>query len=586
MCGIAGIIDFSRPSAGSADALARMRLRLRHRGPDGEADAFGSFAALTHTRLAMLDPGHGTQPLRSDDGRYTLVYNGELFNEASLRAELGGSFRTRCDTETVLLAWQRWGPEAIGRLDGMFAFFVWDEVEQAGFAVRDPLGVKPLAYRTDVGFAFASEAQALTVLSPVAPRANLTAVVEALVAPAFSGVLRPAFADIEYLPPGHWLRVDADGVRVRRHFSWSPRVDPSHVVTPQALRDALRDATLANLRADAPLGIFLSGGLDSSLLAAFAAAAGHHPPVFTVTFEGQAAWDASTSAIIDADDTPFAVEVARELGLPHHLVRCGRGRIADEIAAVARSNDALPAWEQELTQRCLARAAAEAGVKGILVGDAADETHYGYHFLLDAVATSGPAAIMRRLGTVEISPEVDADPIGHLDRHYRAEVAEAGEDFAAPERRIAATTQLIVRRWLPRLLHNGDTHCMAFSVEPRVPFAARPVIDAAQRVSPQTALAGGQSKAHLRAAARGVLPESLRTRRKSALPKDQDVAAIYQRLARDVVADPHPLVRAVVSQPWLARLASAPRLDEGERAAVFRVLGLQAWARAHEVAAP
>src|SRR5262249_18065832 len=155
----------------------------------------------------------------------------------------------------------------------------------------------------------------------------------------------------------------------------------------------------------------------------------------------------------------YARAAAAELDLEFHEVRFERRSLASELAELARVDDAIPAWEQELAQRTLARAASKR-VKGVLVGDAADETHYGYHFLLDDEATSSPKAILQRLGSVPIRACVDADPIARLDAEYRAIAAEAG---APPG--VAATTQLVVERWLPRLLYNGDIHCMAFGLE-------------------------------------------------------------------------------------------------------------------------
>jgi asparagine synthase (glutamine-hydrolysing) len=587
MCGIAGVVRFDRPATASRDEVRSLRARLAHRGPDGQGEAFASFAAVAHTRLAMLDAEGGAQPARSPDGRYLLVYNGELYNDAELRAELGGPWRTRCDTETVLAAWARWGPGCLDRLDGMYAFFIWDEMEQAGHAVRDRLGVKPFAYRTDVGFAFASEARALLALQPGPPRADLEAVVEYLVAPAFSGVARSPFQGIRYLEPGHLLRVDRAGVHLQRAWSWEPAHAPGEPAPgPDELRDALARAVRAAARSDARIGVFLSGGLDSTAVAALAGAPAGTLPAFTITFDGQARWEGG-SALVISDDTPFAREVGEALGLDRHEVPFDRRTLAAELKALALANDALPAWEQELSQRALARAAARE-VKGILVGDAADETHYGYHFLLDRTATSGPAAILRRLGIVPVRREVDPDPVSRLDAEYRALVEEAGGRFGSEEDRVVATTHLIVRRWLPRLLHNGDIHCMAFGLEPRVPFASLPLLELAARVGPSVGLRGGVEKWLLREALRGVVPERVRVRRKSALPKDQEAGPIYQEALRMLMPELHPVVRAAVDLQALAPLLHPSRgpPSEPESAQLFRVLCLHHWAVAHEVAAP
>ena len=584
MCGIAGIVRFDRPATASRDVLAVMRARLAHRGPDGHGEAFAGCAALAHTRLAMVDAAHGVQPLASADGRYTLVYNGELYNHDALRAQLPGPWRTRSDTETVLAAWQAWGEACVPRLDGMFAFAIWDARDHVLHAARDRLGVKPLAYAElpGGGLAFASEAQALLPALGGA-RADPEAIVEYLVAPAFSGVARSPFAGVRYLPPAHVLRVARERVTCRRYWRWPAASDHDRAAgapTAAELRAGVEAAVAGSLRADAPLGVFLSGGLDSTAVAALARRAQPEVHAFTIVFDGAAHW--TDSALVVSDDTPHARAAARDLDLVHHEVRFDRTTLAAELVALARIDDALPAWEQELSQRVLSRAAA-AHVKGVLVGDAADETHYGYHFLLDEAATASPSAILCRLGSVPIRADVDPDPVARLDAEYRALAADAG---APPG--IAATTQLIVERWLPRLLHNGDIHAMAFGLEARVPFAATALVDLAARVPPAVALAGGVEKRALREALRGVVPEGIRTRRKSALPKDQATAAVYRDLAARVVAEPHPVVRAVVDlaalAPWLAPV-TPESLDERARAALFRVIGLQHWAIAHEVRA-
>ncbi len=557
MCGLAGVVRFDRPGEASRAEARAIRARLVHRGPDGQGDVALGHVALAHARLAMIDRAGGAQPL--GDGRYTIVYTGELYNDAELRTRLPGPWRGRADTETVLAAWRAWGPACVDELDGMYAFFVWDDRDQVGHAVRDRLGVKPFAYAAlpDGGLAFASEAQALAAVLP-RMRADREAIVEYLVAPAFSGVSRSPFAGVRYLAPGHVMRVDRDGVSTRAYWRWTPRADDA--VTAEELGAALGDAVARASRADVALGVFLSGGLDSTALAALAPTAN---PAFALRFPEQA-W--GTSRIVVSDDLPFARLAAAELGKELVEVGVDRAGLAAELRAIARVDDALPAWEQELGQRALARAAATR-VKGVLVGDAADELHYGYHFLLDAAA---PRELVARLGAVPIARAIDPDPIARLDAEYRA--------LARPEDTtpVLAITRLVVERWLPRLLHDGDIHTMAFGLEARVPFAARGLLELAQRIAPSR----GRDKAMLREALRGKLPEAIRTRVKSALPKDQEVAAIYRAELAAILRDPHPLVRELVDVDALPP-------DDGEvaRAIRFRVIGLHHWAIAHEVAA-
>lgn len=589
MCGIGGFVDFGRPGASWAPELARLAARLRHRGPDGDGAALLSHAALASTRLALLDPARGSQPWRSADGRFTLVYNGEIWSHLELRARLPArEWRSGCDTETLLAAWEAWGEACLPRLGGMFAFFLWDEELQEGFAARDLLGIKPFVFaRRGESFAFASEAKALLPFLPERPRLRPEAILEYLAAPIFSGVATPIFCGLEYLPPGHLLRIGRNGARLRRwgRFDLRQAREEDPALAGELAARLARAADLA-ARADAAVGIFLSGGLDSTGLAALARRAGHTLPAFTVRFAGQAEFDYSGSRIVGSDDSPFAVLAARELELPHHFVEVDRGDLAADLRRLAEINDALPAWEQELALLHLSRRAA-GRCKAVLLGDAADETHWGYHFLLDDEAIATPAAILRRFADAPLRRELLEDPVAHFDRACRELAAREGHDFADPEQRRNATAALIVARWLPRLLHNSDLHTMAWGLEGRVPFGDPELLELAARVSPRLGLQGGREKALLRRALEGMVPAEVAARRKSALPKDQATAEIYRREAAAQIAAWPELYAAYLELPAVERLLEPGRdLGENERALLFRLICLGHFARHHGVAPP
>lgn len=581
MCGIGGIVRYD---GGAADEsrLATMRRALRHRGPDGEGTFASPYAGLVHTRLALVDPANGALPATSPDGRYTLVYNGEVYNAAELRGELADhwQFQTRCDAEVVLAAYTRWRGDAAARFNGMFAFFVWDAIEQAGYAARDLLGVKPFVYgHRDGELVFASEAKAILAVTRGPRRANIGALLEYLVVPCYSGVESPLLDGLHYLPPGHALSIDRAGVRVAPWGRYTLHAGDDGV-TASELGDALERAVQRTLIADAPVGVFLSGGLDSTAIAAASHAA---LPAFTIAFTDQDRFDYSQSRIVISDDEPFAALAATELGLPRTRVAVDRSKIADDLARLARTNDALPAWEQELAQDQLARAAART-CKAVLVGDAADETHFGYHFLLDTEATASPRGVIDRFTTPIVRRDVMADPVAHFDAKYRALTEDAGHGWDTSDSRVLATTWLIVHRWLPRLLHNGDIHAMAHGLEARVPFADRELLGLAQRVGPARGLALGVEKAALRDALRGRIPETIRTRRKSALPKDQAVAPHYQREAARLLDESGAAVGSIIDLTIVRALCEPKRaLDERERALLFRLICLVHWTRIYEV---
>lgn len=579
MCGIAGIVRFDGGALAQVGRARAMRARLRHRGPDGEGEWLGADAVLQHTRLALLDRDGGGQPMTTPDGRFTIVYNGEVYEHTALRTRLAYPFRTRSDAETVLAAYAAWGRECVHSLNGMFAFFVWDARERRGFLARDPLGVKPVAWAWDgEEFVFASEAQAIAHTRGRPVGADVDAVLEYLVAPCFSGVEHPMFADIEYLQPGHMLTVDVGGVAQSRYFHHRvAREGPGPA--PEELAAAFTAAVRRTCVADEPVGVFLSGGLDSSAVAGVAARSlPAPPPAYTIEFEDMAGFDYAHSMIVVSDDLPFAALAARHAGVPLRRVPVARADLAVDLERLALANDALPAWEQELAQHHLARAAAE-DVKAVLVGDAADETHFGYHFLLDREAVASPRTILARFGQVPVRRDVLADPVGSFVDRYRRWM----RPDTSPDEQVADATALIVERWLPRLLHNGDIHGMRAGLEARVPFADRELLALAAAVPASAGLAGGVEKARLRAALRGLVPEEIRTRRKSALPKDQASAAALQREAARLLAEPPALVRELVDLAALAPLLARP-IDERERAALFRVICLCHFGHHHGLA--
>ncbi len=587
MCGIAGVVSFVAPGEVLATTALRIRDRLRHRGPDGQGLKTCSHAALGHVRLALLDAAGGAQPMTSFDGRWTLVFNGEIHDHLSLRAQLDYPFTTRSDTETVLAAVAKWGEGAASRLSGMFAFFAWDEVEQRGIAARDRLGVKPLFHeRRGDEFRFASEPSALIPLDGV--RANRDAILEVLTAPCFSGVERCAFDGIDSLPPGSILVIDRDGVRVRRYFEWpmhSP-LDGDDRSLARELRASFESAVEATLEADVDVAAMLSGGLDSTAICSLAArrrrARGRRLETFTIRYAGQADFEYARSRIVVSDDLPYARLAATELDVDLEEVIVPRGDLAADLRAIARIDAQIPAWEQQRSQHHLARAIARSH-KAVLVGDAADETHYGYHFLLDPEVVEDPLAIVRRFAPIPIRREVEPRPVERFASHYRELVAAAGGSFGSQRDALAATTWLIVNRWLPRLLWNGDVHTMAFGLEARVPFADSRVLDLAMRVPPQLAFAHGVEKQVLRAAVADLLPNVIASRRKSALPKDQASTEVLRQEWSRVVADPHPCVAEIVDLPSLGSTLAAVEWSEDDRSRAFRVIAFDHWASEYDV---
>ncbi|MHB8419825.1 MAG: asparagine synthase (glutamine-hydrolyzing) [Myxococcales bacterium] len=374
MCGILGFVT-DRPSRLEELDRAAAIAALRHRGPDGEGtfEDLGSPAAvLLHTRLAILDPTPaGRQPMATADGRHVVSYNGEIYNYRELRAELaalGHRFVTDCDTEVLLAAFSEWGEGCLPRLRGMFAFGLWDRRERRLTLARDRLGIRPLyLHETAGGLAFASEVRALLQAGLAPRRLSQEGLVSFL---AFGSVWGPQsiVEGVRELPPGT-VATYAEGRLIQRRYWELPQAREGGPKTTdqaaEAVAPVLDEAVRLQLRSDVPLGVFLSAGMDSSLLAALAKRALGKPPVtLTVSFEGP------------ASEGPEAAAFARTLGSEHREVRItpeGLGRLVPEAVAAQDqpSVDGVNTW-------FVARAARQAGLKVSLSGLGGDELFAGY----------------------------------------------------------------------------------------------------------------------------------------------------------------------------------------------------------------
>lgn len=367
MCGICGFFD---PLTTSPRAvLEAMTQSLAHRGPDdlniwlGPDQSIG----LGHTRLSVIDLERGQQPMHSMDGRYVIVFNGEIYNYRVLRQELeksGHSFSTDSDTEVLLEAYRRWGQACLERLHGMFAFALFDRVDQSLFLARDRTGIKPLYYhRGSQGFFFGSELKAVLAITTLSRRLHYPALVEFLVL-SYPTPPRTFFEDIHELEPGSWIQITKQGMRQGRYWTWSRQVVPcpeprALELTEQALIDSLGE----HLTSDVPIGAFLSGGIDSSLLIALLAKVHHRRlPTFAVAFDA-----------VGYDESAYARLVAATLGTEHCeiTVKSGDGdlslldRILDQFDQPFGDSSAIPTF--------LISQEARKSVKVVIGGDGGDE---------------------------------------------------------------------------------------------------------------------------------------------------------------------------------------------------------------------
>lgn len=379
MCGLAGLTFNSGVAVGLAEKCVRKMLtRMHDRGPDAEGVWACEGVVLGHRRLAILDlDARANQPMLYNDGRYAIVFNGEIYNFRELRQQLeieGVSFRTASDTEVLLALFAREGEHMLPRLRGMFAFAIWDAQSRELFLARDPYGIKPLYYaRTCHGFVFASQVKALLASGLVATEREPAGLAGFYL---WGSVPEPwtLYRGTYSLPSGHWLRVH-EGVAatpVCWHAIRSAWQDEGRNVSAgelqERVRQAVTDAVRAHLVADVPVSVFLSGGIDSGVVAGIAAEQGAKVEGITIGFKE---FVGKTD-----DEVPFARTIAGHFGLPHHVREISRAEFEQDIPSILNAMD-QPSVDGVNTWFA-SKAAAERGYKVVLSGIGGDELFFGY----------------------------------------------------------------------------------------------------------------------------------------------------------------------------------------------------------------
>ena len=404
MCGLAGFLynDVAQTDV-ALQAVQKMNARMHARGPDAQGVWQGGGVVLGHRRLAIQDlDARSNQPFVSADGRYVIVFNGEIYNFHALRQELQASglvFRTSSDTEVLLALFIREGAAMLPKLRGMFAFAVWDVAAQSLFLARDPYGIKPLFYSaTPSGFVFASQVKALQVSGLVSAQTELAGLAGFYL---WGSVPAPwtLYRDVFALLPGHYLQVRAGCVGVpvcwqdiRSH--WRGEAGTAAVADVQVLvRQAVTDSVQAHLVADVPVGVFLSGGIDSGVMAGLASQLGARVEGITVSFAEFAGGQ--------DDEAPVAAAIAAQYGLPHHLRQVTQVEFEHDVPLILDAMD-QPTVDGVNTWFA-SKAAAECGYKVVLSGVGGDELFCGYPSFstLPRAARLGKLACALGVGTLQ-----------------------------------------------------------------------------------------------------------------------------------------------------------------------------------------
>jgi asparagine synthase (glutamine-hydrolysing) len=625
VCGICGIFNFDRRVPVDRATLASMNHEIVHRGPDEDGSFTDSNFGFAMRRLSILDVEFGHQPATNEDGSVVIVYNGEIYNHQELRVQLearGHRYRTRSDTETIVHLYEEYGRDLVHHLRGMFAFVIWDKKTRRLLAARDRLGIKPFYYwLTRDHLVFASEIKAILKHPAAVARMNLSAVPEYL---AFGYVAGSTtmFDGICKLLPGHTLEVGENG-NIEIHKYWDvPLVTEEHRPERyyvEKYRAMLEDAVNSHLLSDVPLGMFLSGGVDSSAIAAIMKRCRREPvETFSVGYEED-----------QFSELAYARKVAQHIGSVHHEVRVSGKEFFDALPKLIWHEDEPLMGSASVPLYFVSRLARER-VKVVLTGEGSDETLAGYsryawtltnwrwakryaRFVPAGIRSSlrralrdgslGSARLRRKLMHTFLGRDVDAWEQFYFDNFYSVFSSAEQAELLTPDLQpyIASTYQssmdlfhdrrgdlldrmlyVDVKTYLVELLRKQDTMSMAASVESRVPFLDHPLVEFAATIPMENKINGLTGKSVLKKAVADLLPPEIIYRKKMGFPTpfEQWMAGPQLETVERLLLDQRAISRDLIKREGVERLFSEHRSGKRINTERFwRLLNLELWQR-------
>ncbi|TCT18024.1 asparagine synthase (glutamine-hydrolysing) [Melghiribacillus thermohalophilus] len=594
MCGITGWVNWEKHMDNEVFVLNQMTDTLLKRGPDEKNVWFHSQVAFGHTRLAVVDPQGGRQPMSKTEQHktYTIVYNGELYNTDELRAQLnrkGYSFKTASDTEVLLTSYMEWRENCVHYLNGIYAFGIWDHDEEKLFMARDRLGVKPLFYMHKKGlFLFGSEIKALLKHPSVKSEVSRTGLAEIFgLAPARTpghGI----FKDIQEVRPAHALVFSKSGLKIWRYWNVnSEEHKESFRSTVEHLRFLFMDTVERQLVADVPLSTFLSGGLDSSAITAIAAKhfqkKGQTLHTFSIDYHGNEKYF-QTNDYLPSRDQPFIELMAETFSTTHHYERINEQELADDLkeAVVLRDFPGMADIDSSLLWFCR-RIKQHSTVS--LSGECADEIFGGYPWFRHPDLTSDAGfpwmrSLQSRIDLLEPEWQQKLNLKEYVQSRYQETIEETplldGETEKNQKRR--ELFYLNMQWFMAQLLERKDRMSMGASLEVRVPFADHRLVEYVWNIPWEMKMYNGREKGILRKALEPLLPEKIVYRKKSPYPKtyqpdytkrvvqwmetilEDRESPLFQFVQKNQAEE---LVRTegkALTEPWFGQLMTGPQL--------------------------
>jgi asparagine synthase (glutamine-hydrolysing) len=625
MCGIAGIVSRDRLGPDDQARATAMRDVMSYRGPDGAGLHADARAVLAHRRLSIVDLAGGHQPLSNETGTTWITFNGEIYNHRDVRAQLEGAghtYRTRSDTETIVHAYEQWGDECVQHFRGMFAFAIWDGAARRLLLARDRLGVKPL-YWAMAGdrLLFASEIKAILKSGLVAAKPNARVLSEVLATRGTAGE-ETMFEGVYKLLPGHRLVFEDGRVRIEKYWDLpldgpDPELERMHDgALIDRFRSLLQESVRLRLMSDVPLGMFLSGGIDSSAIAALMAREIDRPvDTFSVAFADRR-----------FSELEYARAVARAIGANAHEIVIDDH---DFFAALPRLvwHEDEPIAHPSSVPLHFVSVLARQHVVVVLTGEGSDELLAGYGKYPRAVINWRAGTVYERLVPAAVRASVAGSLVPRLPgragryarRSFLAMPRNASamflDNFAGmpvrQQRELLSATALAggdayssslayfnevngrsgllgrllhtdMKTYLVELLMKQDQMSMSASIESRVPFLDHVLVEFAARLPDRLKLRGFTTKRILREALRGLLPEEILTRRKMGFPVPfgEWTRDRWQPVVRDVLLDRRTRERGLINPAAVEQLLAAHRdgaIAGGD--AIWALVNLELWYR-------
>jgi asparagine synthase (glutamine-hydrolysing) len=628
MCGIAGILEFGRDARANPAALREMCRVIRHRGPDDEGFYTDGAAGIGMRRLSIVDVAGGHQPISNEDGTLWIVFNGEIYNHLALREQLiarGHRYVTHSDTETVLHLFEEYGEDCVQHLRGMFAFAIWNRNTKTLFIARDRLGIKPLYYKlTPERLLFGSEIKVVFAHGGVRPEFNQAALPEFLAFGYLSGE-ESFYAGIRKLLPGHTMTIGPGGKPEIRQY-WDLDTSKAHSSRDesyyvQSYRELLEGAVSSHLMSDVPLGVFLSGGVDSSAVAALMTKIRQEPvETFSVGYTEQT-----------YSELPFARTVSEHIRSKHHEVFVSEQNFFGALPHLIWHEDEPIVWPSSISLYFVARLARER-VTVVLTGEGADETLAGYtryaftlknaamdrayrsvvpsflrKGLRNTVATSSllGASLRRKLEHTFLAKDGNSWASFYFDNFFSAfGEAEQGGLLTGEFAREAAPSKAYknvleywehssgemlqrllytdIKTYLVELLMKQDNMSMAASIESRVPFLDHVLVEFATRIPREVQIQGLAGKRILKKAVEDLLPHDILYRPKLGFPTPWSRWLAGPRLEtiRAMLLEQRSLDRGYFRREAIEKLFDehgANHRDNYDR--IWRLLNLELWHR-------